>query len=258
MNLEEISQWLNPVIDEVASIQTASQYKKKLDITTKASIYDFVTDIDKHSEELLVQAITKKFPDHGILAEEGTDLSGNQSYRWIIDPLDGTANYINGLPFYSISVCLEYEGRGIFSIVKAPSMNLHFEAREGEGSYLNGNRVYASEKSELNQCLIGTGFPTGVSLSQRGGYILNKVMRKTMGIRRMGSAALDLAFVACGWFDGFWHFNLNTWDLAGGSFLVKEAGGRLSVLDTEEGSLLIAGNNVIHNKLINIYNSGSL
>ncbi|MDC7240907.1 MAG: inositol monophosphatase family protein [Spirochaetales bacterium] len=248
-DFKSLSLWMVPLAEEAAEIQRAGHLNGGFNIDAKATEFDFVTDIDRRSEELLAGAIQKRFPYHSILAEEGTGIEGPSGYRWVIDPLDGTANYINGLPFYSISIHLEHEGTGLYSLVLAPAMNMRFEAYRGEGAFLNGRALGVSDKTVLTNCILGTGFPAGKLMRPEEKIFLDEFMTRTMGIRRMGSAALDLAFTAAGLLDGVWEFDLNPWDFGGGAFLVEEAGGVVSHTGCAGGSLLIAGSRQIHDMM---------
>ncbi len=189
---------------------------------------DFVTEIDKAAEEAIIDTLLTAYPDHGILAEESgrTRGSSKSDYVWIIDPLDGTTNFIHGFPVYCVSIALSFRGRVEQAVVYDPTRNDLFTATRGRGAFVNDRRMRASKRTQLSQCLIATGFPfrPGDDFAQ---YLamMGEVMQRTTGLRRPGAAALDLAYVAAGYSDGFFETGLSPWDVAAGSLLVTEAGG---------------------------------
>ncbi|MDO4878597.1 MAG: inositol monophosphatase family protein [Neisseria sp.] len=194
--------------------------------TDSKAFNDFVSDIDRMSEDILVSALTEAYPQHRITAEEGGSRGNpNAAYEWIIDPLDGTTNYLHGHPQYAISMALLYKGQVQEALVYAPERNDLYMASRGKGALLNDRRIRVSNRTELNQCLIGTGFPV-VDQSMMDNYlaVLKDLLAKTAGARREGAASLDLCAVAAGRFDGFFEFNLKPWDLAAGALIAKEAG----------------------------------
>jgi len=194
----------------------------------KGSI-NIVTDIDKKSEKLIIREIRKNFPEHAILAEEkGQAVSGNE-YQWVIDPLDGTTNFFRSFPFFCVSIALEKRGEVIVGVVYDPMRNDLFYAKKKEGAYLNGRKIRVSSVTALARSFLATGFSYGIK-SARNTNIANfgKLLKRSLAIRRAGSAALDLCYVACGIFDGFWEMDLYPWDCAAASLIVREAGGRLT------------------------------
>lgn len=221
---------------------------------------DFVTKTDNDSEKLITTMIKKNFPDHSILAEEGTRREKGSENLWIIDPLDGTTNFAHGYPFFSVSIALILKGRQVLGVVYDPIRNEMFHSIAGKGSYLNGKRIKVTNVKDLKDSIIIIGF----------WYDRGKIMRKTLektgeffsegiqGTRRSGSAALDLCYIASGRADGFWEFFLNPWDFAAGSLLVKEAGGIVTTTEGKplemKGSTVLATNKYLHKKMLEVLN----
>ena len=224
---------------------------------------NLVTEIDKKSEELVVSIIRKHFPGHDILAEESGSEHGKQSeYRWIIDPLDGTTNFTHGLPIYCVSIGLERKGEVIAGVIYDPNLDELFSAEKGRGAFLNGRRLRVSQTPSLNQSLLVSGFPYNVSENPDNclEHFVNFVI-ECQGVRRMGSAAIDLAYVAAGRYDGFWEVHLNAWDMAAGVILIREAGGKITGFDGDEinicGKKVVASNGIIHDDMIGLLKKGN-
>jgi myo-inositol-1(or 4)-monophosphatase len=204
---------------------------------------DYVSEVDREAERAIVETIHASYPDHAILAEEGTGRGRNvdAEHTWIIDPLDGTTNFLHGFPQYCVSIALEHKGVITQGVVFDPIRNDLFTATRGRGAFLNDRRIRVSRRAHLRDCLVGTGFPY-----RDGSYLdtylqMMKVMiQQTAGLRRPGAAALDLAYVAAGFYDGFFEIGLNAWDVAAGSLLVLEAGGLIGNL-AGEGDYLHGG-----------------
>jgi len=214
----------------------------RLTVTAKGP-KDFVSEIDHAAEAAIVETLHAAYPDHAILAEEGTgrDQNADAEYVWIIDPLDGTTNFLHGFPQYCVSIALSHKGIVTQGVIYDPVRNDLFTASRGRGAFLNDRRIRVSRRQHLRECLIGTGFPF------RDGAHLDTYMSmmKTMteqaaGLRRPGAAALDLAYVAAGYYDGFFEIGLNAWDVAAGSLLVLEAGGLIGDL-SGEGDYIYGG-----------------
>jgi myo-inositol-1(or 4)-monophosphatase len=189
---------------------------------------DFVTEVDRAAEQAIVDILLKAYPDHAILAEE-SGASGDSEYTWIIDPLDGTTNFIHGFPQYAVSIALRHREHVTQAVVYDPTRNELFTATRGRGAFLNERRIRVSRRTKLSECLIGTGFPFR-SFEHLDEYVrmFRSVTEHTAGIRRPGAAALDLAYVAAGRLDGFWEIGLSPWDMAAGSLLILESGGLVS------------------------------
>ncbi|MBL0207940.1 MAG: inositol monophosphatase [Propionivibrio sp.] len=240
-------------------INRSSSELEHLKVTTKRQS-DFVTEVDKAAEAAIIEVLRDAYPEYGILAEETGLTAGTgagSEYQWIIDPLDGTTNYIHGFPQYAISIALAYKGQVTQSLVYDTMRNEMFTASKGSGTFLNERRVRVSKCLKLEDALIGTGFPYH-SFIHVDAYLamLKELMQKTSGIRRPGAASLDLAYVACGRLDGFWEFGLAPWDIAGGSLLVSEAGGLIGDLSGNDDYLktgnVIAGTPKIFSQLLQV------
>jgi myo-inositol-1(or 4)-monophosphatase len=203
-----------------------------LTITSKGP-KDFVSEVDREAERTIVETLLASYPDHAILAEEGTAKGDNADAEnvWIIDPLDGTTNFLHGFPQYCVSIALAQRGQVTQGVVYDPVRNDLFTATRGRGAFLNDRRIRVSKRQHLRDCLIGTGFPF-----RDGSYLdtylrmMKTMIEQTAGLRRPGAAALDLAYVAAGFYDGFWEVGLNAWDVAAGSLLIQEAGGLIGDL----------------------------
>ncbi|MBP9218173.1 MAG: inositol monophosphatase [Sterolibacterium sp.] len=209
---------------------------------------DFVTEVDRLAEEAIIDILREAYPEHSILAEEsGTSGDSQAEYQWIIDPLDGTTNFIHGFPQYAVSIALAHRGVLSHAVVYDTSRNELFTASKGGGAFLNEKRIRVSKRTRLEESLIGTGFPYR-SFEHIDAYlaIFRELAQKTAGMRRPGAASLDLAYVATGRLDGFWEFGLSPWDMAAGALLITEAGGLVGDATGEQGYLasgnLVAGN----------------
>jgi myo-inositol-1(or 4)-monophosphatase len=210
----------------------------------KKKASDYVTTVDRKSEKIIISIIKKRFPDHSFLAEESAHEEESSGYRWIIDPLDGTTNYIHCYPAFSISIALEYNRKIILGVIFDPLRKEMFTALKGEGAYLNGHRIRVSKVRDMKYGLIATGFP--FRNKEYAGYYLKlfqNVFNRVSDLRRGGSAALDLAYLACGRCDGFFEIGLNPWDIAAGGLLIREAGGKIT--DFSGGSNYLNTGNVV-------------
>jgi myo-inositol-1(or 4)-monophosphatase len=221
---------------------------------------NLVTDADRAAEECVIDRIRKHFPAHRFLAEERGRIEQSPSpYLWVIDPLDGTTNFAHGYPAYCVSIGLEYRGRCILGAVFDPSRDELFTAIEGRGARLNGQPIHVSDTTALDSSLLVTGFAYDIRESPRNNLDhFAKFALKAQGMRRTGSAALDLCYVAAGRFDGFWEVQLNPWDMAAGSVIVQEAGGRLTTFCGNDlsiyGQELVASNGHIHQAMLQVLN----
>lgn len=225
--------------------------KKDIDLK-KAS--DFVTSVDKKSERIIIDTIKEDFPDHIFLSEESLKQCGKEAYRWIIDPLDGTTNYIHGYPAFSISIALEYKGEIILGVILDPLKEELFHSEKGRGAFLNDKQVKVSEIN-LKESLIATGFPfRKKEMTDSYLKLFRNIFFKVSDIRRAGSAALDLACIACGRCDGFFELGLSPWDVAAGSLIIKEAGGTITDFGGGKKYLLtgniVAGNPEVHKEIL--------
>ena len=218
---------------------------------------DLVTEADRQSEQRIIQIINNSYPDHRILAEETGDSGNFSSFKWIIDPLDGTTNYAHTYPCFCVSLAIEHEGELIYGMVYDPLRQELFTGEKGEGAYLNGKMIKVSSTRELNQSLLCTGFPYDVRDDIEGNLLnFSNFLSKSQAVRRDGSAALDLCYVAAGRFDGFWEQKLFPWDMAAGSLLITEAGGELSNFKGEKSIIydeeIVASNGIIHHQMIDV------
>ncbi|MCG8324662.1 MAG: inositol monophosphatase [Thiotrichales bacterium] len=225
---------------------------------------DFVSEVDHQAEAIIIQTIRESYPEHAILAEESgkSGSSDAEDYLWIIDPLDGTTNYLHGFPQFAVSIALQHKGKLEQAVVFDPFKNEMFTAGRGNGAYLNDHRIRVSARKKLTGALIGTGFPFKEQ-ARLDLYLdtFRDLFPMTSGIRRAGAAALDLAYVACGRMDGFWEFGLHSWDIAAGTLLIQEAGGIVTDMQGGTNHLrtgdVIGGNAAVY-KLIQEQIAGTL
>jgi myo-inositol-1(or 4)-monophosphatase len=240
---------------EEAAVILKEYFNRTFHISNKEGINNLVTEVDHKSERIIIDIIRQQFPDHYILSEEAGELAQNSSYKWIIDPIDGTINYAHGIPVCCVSIALEINGQMKMGAVYNPFMNELFFAERGCGATLNGNSISVSSKEEvITSCLV-TGFPY-TYLEQPNGplQVFERLIKKGVPVRRLGSAALDLCWVACGRFDGFYEHKLQAWDSAAGYLILEEAGGKVTDMNGmpynpyQPG--IIATNGKIHNELI--------
>ena len=227
---------------------------------------DLVTIADRTSEKLIRERLSEVFPEHGIYGEEGTRERLESEYRWYVDPLDGTTNFAHGFPQFCVSLGLEHRPPGLnaeqdgaltAAVVYDPNRDELFTAERGRGAWLNGKRIRVSQTAELAEALVATGFPSRKRHDSPNVHFYHEFTLRSHGVRRAGSAALDLAYVACGRFDAFWEFNLNPWDTAAGLLLIDEAGGKTTGfsgghyrLDSRE---ILASNGLIHEEMLGFF-----
>jgi len=237
-------------------IHKAIYQKKKISYKGRLSL---VTTTDKQAEAVIIKRLSKNYPDHGLLAEESGARETKSAYRWIIDPLDGTTNFAHGFPMACVSIALTHEDKMILGGVYEPTRDELYVAERGRGATLNGKTISVSDTPELAQALLVTGLPYDRFKENRADYYLSyhkAFMMKCHGVRRTGSAALDLCYVACGRFDGFWEFHLKPWDTAAGALIVEEAGGRCSDFNggnfNLNGQETLATNGKVHEEMVRI------
>jgi myo-inositol-1(or 4)-monophosphatase len=215
---------------------------------------DLVTIADRSSETLIRGRLKDCWPEHDILGEEGGLVDTGSDYRWYVDPLDGTTNFAHGYPVFCVSMALEHRGQRIAGVVYDPTRDELFTATRGGGAYLNGRRVRVSNIARLNESLVATGFPSHKRHKNPNIFFYHHITLRTHGVRRAGSAALDLCNVACGRFEGFWEFNLNPWDTAAGVLMVEESGGSVTDFDGGEFKIdsreTLASNRLLHPALL--------
>jgi myo-inositol-1(or 4)-monophosphatase len=215
---------------------------------------DLVTIADRKSEALIRERLREHWPSHDILGEEGGLQDTGSDYRWYVDPLDGTTNFAHGFPVFCVSMALEYKGKRIAGVIYDPTRDELFAAEQGSGAYLNDERIRVSKTANLAECLVATGFPSHKRHKNPNIFFYHQITLRTHGVRRAGSAALDLCCVACGRFDGFWEFNLNPWDTAAGVLIVEEAGGKVTNFHGGPFELnshqTLASNGIVHEALL--------
>lgn len=235
-------------------------FQKDLIITHKEGINNLVTEADHASEKVIIESIKKDFPDHFILSEEVGEIVMDSAYKWIIDPIDGTVNFANGIPICCVSIALEYNGEMILGAVYNPFLQELFFAEKGKGSTLNGKKINVSNKTEVEKSILVTGFPyTYLDMPNSPLQIFERFIRKGIPVRRLGSAAIDLCWVAAGRFDGFYEHKLQAWDSAAGFLMVEEAGGKVTDFTGQRYSPyqphLLATNGKIHDEMLKFIHS---
>ncbi len=219
--------------------------------------YDLVTAADRASEKLVVQRLQEHFPQHGIVAEEGGRAALEAEWRWYVDPLDGTTNFAHGYPLWNTTLALAHKGEVVAGVVYDPRNQELFAAERGGGARLNGAPIHVSKAPVLNDALVSTGFPSRKRHQNVNIHFYYQLAMQTHGVRRGGSAAIDLAYTACGRLEAFWEFGLNPWDMAAGTLLVEEAGGKVSGMRGEalnlHGPHLLADNGLIHEETLHLF-----
>lgn len=246
IDLEEALGRVEGIARRVGAFQKRRLGRAGLAVATKSSSIDLVTEVDRRSETMITEAIRAFYPQHAILAEESGMSEESSDYLWVVDPLDGTTNYAQGLPIFTVSIALQYRGETVLGVVYAPVTNQFFHALAGRGAFLNGAPIRVGAKQELIDCVLATGFPYDVHDNAANNLAyFNALILKARAIRRFGSAAYDLACVAAGKFDGYWELNLSPWDAAAGMLLVREAGGQVVPFRDDRKVSIIAANEAI-------------
>lgn len=233
-------------------------YGRALQIEYKGSV-DLITEYDRRSEAHVLGELRARFPDHAVLAEESGAHPGDGRYRWLVDPLDGTTNFAHGLPIFSVSMALVAGERVVLGVVVDPIRDETYTALAGEGAWRNGESIRPSATAPLDRALLVTGFPYDIRTNPDNNLeLFARLSRRAQAVRRLGSASLDLAYVACGRFDGYWERRLNPWDIAAGSLIVLEAGGRVTDFDGGDtylsGQAIVATNGHVHEELLGVLN----
>lgn len=251
-------------VAEEASRMAGEMLRRHIDssreIVYKGAV-NLVTNFDRRSQEVIFSHLSSRFPDHDFLAEEDLCEQRGSEFRWIIDPIDGTTNYAHNFPIFCVSIALEWKSNVVCGVIYDPMRGEMFSAISGKGSVMNGHRIQISATGDLDKSLLATGFPYDIRESEINNidHFVNFATR-AQAIRRCGSAALDLCYVACGRFDGFWELKLSPWDVAAGVLIVKESGGRVSDFQGETASIygkdLLASNGLIHEQMIQILKLG--
>ena len=254
---EDKASLLQFAIDIAMAAGKVQQHKfrsRHLEMETKSSMHDVVTEVDKECERLIIERISEAYPTHSIVSEETGGLQKpDATWEWVVDPLDGTNNYSQGLPIFCVSIGVRRRGVTQVGVVYAPVMDGLFTAVRGEGAQWNGRQIHVSRKNNLDQCVVASGFPYDKGTVSSADNNLDNVCRllpQLRGFRRMGSAAYDLCCVAAGMLDGYWELNLKAWDACAGMLIVEEAGGVVRSFREDRCISIVAGNETIVNKIL--------
>lgn len=235
-------------------------YGTNFSIEVKSNnIKNLVTEVDKKSEQTIIDFIRKKYPSHGILAEEGGETKSTSGYLWVIDPLDGTTNFAHGLPIFSVSIGVQYKDETIAGVVYDVMRDVIYSAEKGSGSFENGKRIFVNPNESIEESLLVTGFPYNVAENPEKVFErFIEMLKVARAVRRLGSAAIDFCYVANGVFDGFWEVHLHPWDICAGKLIVEEAGGKVTDFNGNPISIfnktILSTNGKIHNKMIELLN----
>lgn len=235
-------------------------FGKNIQVDFKSNESNLVTEIDKKSENHIIDFIKKKFPSHGILTEESGEVKSSSDFLWVIDPLDGTTNFAHGLPIFSVSIGVQKNNKTIAGVVFDVMQNFIYAAEIGAGSFCNSEKLFVSKNESLRRSLLVTGFPYDVADNPHKALdIFSLMIKSSRGIRRLGSAAIDFCYVAKGAFDGFWEVHLNPWDICAGKLIVEEAGGTVTDFNSSDINIfnnkILCSNKLIHQQMISIINS---
>jgi myo-inositol-1(or 4)-monophosphatase len=256
---EDLATFLSTAIDAARAagdvIRAGAMNRASLNIERK-TVNDFVSVIDKQAERVIIEMLAAQFPDHAFKAEESGD-AGTSRYTWVIDPLDGTTNFLHGIPYYCVSIALQIDDTVVVGVVFDPTSGRLFTATRGHGAFLDGIRIHVSGRPGLDEAVLGTGLPFK-DWRYLDDYLasLRVIMQSCAGIRRPGAVALDLAYVSAGWTDGHWEKGLNAWDVGAGSLLVQEAGGVVSTFTGDRAFLnsgqIVVGTPGVHAALVDV------
>ena len=249
----EIARGAGAIVEEIG--------RKRRELASKAfglkGEFDLVTEADHASEAYIVEQLHARFPSHSVVAEEGGGQRIGGDYRWYVDPVDGTTNFAHGFPVYNVTLALERAGEVIAGVIFDPTRNEMFTAERGAGAWLNGDRIAVSSVATIEESLVATGFPSRRRHQNVNVHFYYQLAMLSHGVRRAGAAAIDLAYVACGRLDAFWEFGLNPWDMAAGSLMVEEAGGRMSTMRGESHQLTsretLATNGKLHPPMLELF-----
>jgi myo-inositol-1(or 4)-monophosphatase len=231
-------------------------YRRGVRVEYKGEV-DIVTEADRASEQLIIEKLRQHFPDHAVVAEEGGGHSGASAYRWFIDPLDGTTNFAHTFPMFCVSMAVEREGELLAGVIFDPTRDELFTAERGSGARLNNQPIRVSRVSRLEEALVATGFPSKKRHKNANIHYYHQISMRSHGVRRAGSAALDLAYLAAGRLDGFWEFNLHPWDFAAGRLMVEEAGGKVTDMNGQphrmDSAHTAGSNGLLHAQLLEAF-----
>lgn len=256
MNLDTLCQAVRDIAQQAGQFIAQEAAHFSTDVVEYKGLNNVVSYVDKETEKMLVERLSALLPEAGFITEEETTAQErNKEWLWIIDPLDGTANFVHGLPLFSVSIGLMHQQKMVLGVIYEVTQQRSFWAVRGGGAFCNDTPIHVSRATTLPESLLATGFPYyDFDKMPQYLHILQALMRKTHGLRRLGSAAIDLAYVACGWFEGFYEYNLNSWDMAAGVLIVEEAGGQVSDFSGGDNYILggdvIASNRLIHKELL--------
>jgi myo-inositol-1(or 4)-monophosphatase len=255
-----MSEMLNTTCDiaRAAGAILMEFYHRRVRVEYKGDV-DIVTEADRTSEAYIVGQLKQKFPDHGVLAEEGSGYAGSSGYQWFIDPLDGTTNFAHTFPVFAVSMGLALNGEMVLAVVYDPTRDEMFAAEKGQGATLNGRPMRVSSIARLSEALVATGFPSQRRHENPNIHFYHQFNMNSHGVRRPGSAATDLAYVAAGRLDAFWEFNLHPWDVAAGKLLVAETGGKVTdstgASHTMDSNAVVATNGLLHDAILTEFNA---
>ena len=231
-------------------------YRRRVKVEYKGEV-DIVTEADRASEKLILDKLRAHFPDHAVIAEESGGHAGHSGYRWYVDPLDGTTNFAHTFPMFCVSMGLERDGEMILAVIYDPLREELFAAEKGSGAQLNDQQIHVSGVKHLEESLVATGFPSNKRHKSINIHFYHQISLRSHGVRRAGSAALDLAYVAAGRLDCFWEFNLNPWDVAAGKLIIQEAGGCVTDMKGQlhrlNSASIAASNRLLHTQLIEAF-----
>ncbi|MEX1139856.1 MAG: inositol monophosphatase family protein [Bacteroidota bacterium] len=223
---------------------------------------NLVTELDREAEALIIRILRKNYPDYDVLAEESGSRNGGSEYRWVIDPIDGTTNFARGLPIFCVSIGLEHQGKIVLGVVYDPTRDELFTAERGKGAFMNGNPIRVSDASSLIESVLVTGFAYNVRSTLENIDHFQNFLLESRAVRRLGSAALDLCYVAAGRLDGYWEMSLNPWDMAAGVLLVEEAGGKYTDLEGQPSTIhnkkILVSNGRIHDQMVGVLKRGKI
>ena len=236
---------------EVGEVQRSYFRSGHLELETKSTVHDVVTKVDKLSESMLIERIGKCFPNHSVLGEESGEHDAHSDYLWVVDPLDGTNNYSQGLPVFCVSIGLQYRGETLLGVVYAPYLNELYTAIRGKGAFLNNVPIHVSGKTELDRSVLATGFPYDKDVNpDNNSDNVARIIPYVRDVRRLGSAAYDLSCVAAGLLDGYWELDLHEWDVCAANLIVREAGGVVADFRPDRGVSQAAGNETLVREIL--------
>lgn len=259
MSMNELKQTIVEAARAAGAV-IQSYFNGPFRVESKDGRNNLVTEVDRHAETAIIGIIRRDWPGHTIISEEVGEMIQDSDYQWIIDPIDGTVNFAHGIPICCVSIGLRHQGKMLMGVVYNPMMNEFFFAERGKGAYLNDAPIKVSEKADFKTACLVTGFPyKWPETKEHPIKVFERMILQGLPVRRLGSAAIDLCWVACGRFDGFWEYNLNSWDVAAGYLIVREAGGRISNFDGTETTVFeketLATNGLIHEEMLRVINN---